>query len=103
MSCTINGVKYEGNNVSIVNGVVTIDGVVQSTDRLSGVVKIVVTGTLQSLKTDGSVTCGTVEGSVNAGGSVECGNVGGYVSACGSVKCDKVGGSVQAGGSIRHS
>jgi hypothetical protein len=101
-SMTINGVKYEGTNISIVNGIVSIDGVVQDIDRLSGVVKVVVTGTLASLKTDGSVTCGTVEGNVNAGGSVSCCNVGGHVSAVGSVTCDKVGGSVQAGGSIRH-
>lgn len=98
----INGKTYNGNSVSIVNGIVTIDGVVQDDGkRVSGDVRLVVEGDLVSLKTDLSVTMtGNVQGDVDAGGSVACGNVGKNVDAGGSVNCDNVGGDVDAGGSV---
>lgn len=116
----INGVVYEGNNLSIVNGVVKIDGVIQKGDHLEK--KIcevrVLSGTIGALRTDASVTCqdvtgkidaggsvsvsGNVGGDIDAGGSIQCGDVKGNVDAGGSVQCGKVGGSVDAGGSVRH-
>lgn len=114
----INGVTYEGNSVSIINGKVIIDGVCQVTDKLTGVVKIEVTGNLTSLETDapvtvhgnvlgnvkagGSVQCNDVGNNVDSGGSCNCGDVGGDVDAGGSVNCGKVNGDVDAGGSVRH-
>jgi hypothetical protein len=90
-----------GNSISIINGVVTIDGVRQD-GAVSGVVEIrVVEGVLGDLRTDASVTCGEVRGSVSAGGSVTCGNVGMSVSAGGSVRGGAFGGSISAGGSVR--
>ncbi len=99
----INGVTYTGaSSVSIVNGVVTIDGVRQS-GTVSGVVEVrVLEGVLGELHTDASVSCGEVRGNVHAGGSVNCESVGGSVKAGGSVNCDAVGGSINAGGSVRH-
>lgn len=98
----INGQRFDGNNVSIINGVVVIDGNTTSLNGLSGVVKIEVQGNLTSLKTDASVTVnGSVLGDVSCGGSLHCGDVGGSASSGGSVKCDKVGGSLNAGGSVR--
>ena len=97
---TINGKIYVGDDISIVNGVVTIDGARQ--DNVSGIVKIQITeGVLRMLKTDASVECGDVNGNVDAGGSVACGKVGGTVDAGGSVVVNGwVGGDVDAGGSI---
>lgn len=100
---TINGVTYTGaGSISVVNGVVTIDGVRQD-GTVSGVVEIrVLEGVLGELRTDASVNCGEVAGNVSAGGSVNCNGVGGSVRAGGSVNCDAVRGSVSAGGSVRH-
>jgi hypothetical protein len=98
----IGGRSFVGHSVSIINGVVTIDGVRQD-GTVSGVVEVRVTeGVLGELRTDRSVTCGDVRGNVHAGGSVQCDGVGGSVQAGGSVQCDAVGGSVMAGGSVRH-
>jgi hypothetical protein len=116
----INGQIYEGNNVSIVNGVVKIDGVIQKGEHLEKkICEIhVLSGTINQLKTDSSVYCqdvagdvdaggsvtvqGSVGGEVDAGGSVKCGAVTGDVDAGGSVTCGSVGGSIDAGGSVRH-
>lgn len=100
---TINGRTFRGNNVSIVGGRVTIDGVAQEGEQLSGVVEVRVTeGTIGHLTSDASVTCGEVRGNVTAGGSVQCDGVGGSINAGGSVQCGAVGGPVNVGGSIRH-
>jgi hypothetical protein len=100
---TINGRTYSGHSVSIINGQVTIDGVIQAGDKLSGVVELrVLEGVLGELRTDASVSAGRISGSVTAGGSVSCEDVGSNVSAGGSVSCGKVGGSVSAGGSVSH-
>lgn len=103
-SITINGRTYIGGSISVINGTVIIDGVVQEGDKLSGVVRIEVSGDLASLHTDASVTvAGDVRGDLNAGGSVTAGPVGGSVNAGGSISCGSVGGRVSAGGSVRHS
>lgn len=99
----IDGRSFSGRSVSIINGRVTIDGVAQD-GTLSGVVEIKVTeGVLGELRTDASVSCGSVTGNVDAGGSVNCNRVGGNVHAGGSVNCDDIAGSVMAGGSVSRS
>lgn len=116
----MNGVVYEGNDVSIINGVVKVDGVVQGGKHLeTKICEIqVLEGTIGELKTDASVYCqsvtggidaggsvtvqGDVKGDVTSGGSTKCGNVTGFVEADGSVTCGTVGGKVSAGGSVRH-
>jgi hypothetical protein len=83
----INGKVYSGNVVSIINGKVTIDGVPQTGEALSGVVRVEVTGDLKSLRTDANaVVTGNVLGDVDAGGSVNCGDVEGDIDAGGSVR-----------------
>lgn len=97
----INGVSYEGKSISISGNKVIIDGVEQD-QKVSGVVKVEVTGDLASLKTSGSAEItGNVQGNIDAGGHVDCGDVGGNIDAGGSVKCGKVSGSIDAGGSVR--
>lgn len=99
----IDGHTFSGNSVSVLNGQVTIDGVRQD-GSLSGVVEIKVTeGVLGELRTDASVSCGTVKGSVSAGGSVNCADVGGSVTAGGSVNSGNIAGNLSAGGSVRCS
>jgi len=119
MSVTINGKTYKGNNVTVINNRVIIDGkdVTDKEAVKDGILTVKVEGVLDSLTTDGdvvaglvkgnidaggSVSCDDVDGDVDAGGSVNCGNVGGDVDAGGSVNCGKVGGDVDAGGSVRH-
>lgn len=98
---TVNGKVYSGTSVTIINGKVTIDGVPQDGEPLSGVVRIEVTGDLAQLKADANVVItGNVKGNVEASGTVQCGSVGGNVDACGSVQCDTVAGDVDAGGSV---
>lgn len=96
---SINGKTYRGNSISIVDGVVKIDGVEQG-ERLPST-KIELTGDVQSLQTDQSVEVkrGNV-GAIKAGGSVNCNDIKGSVTAGGSVNCDDVGGNVIAGGSV---
>ena len=98
----INGTSYSGNNITITNGVVRIDGVTQG-EKVSGVVEILITeGAIANLNTDASVNCNNVGGDVQAGGSVNCENVSGSVHCGGSVKCNSISGNVVAGGSVRH-
>jgi len=117
----INGRTYSGNNITMVDGRVIVDGEDVTEDYGSPLPKVVeikiIGGDIENLVTDASVTCQNVTGYVEAGGSVRCGDVGdnvdaggsvtcgnvqGNVDAGGSVTCGRVGGSVDAGGSVRH-
>lgn len=119
-SININGKKISGlsgSNISIVNGVVTVDGkVVDGCTNEHGQLTINLEGTIDTLTCDesvsinggrvgqidakGSVNCDNVDGPVKAAGSVNCDDVNGDVHAGGSVNCDAVGGSLTAGGSV---
>jgi len=101
----VNGKVYNvsGNNVSVVNGVVKVDGKVIDESMKNSVMQIEITGELMSLQTDASVSCQNVQGDVKAGGSVNCDDVRGNVMAGGSVNCDDIGGNLTAGGSVNRS
>lgn len=109
-SINIGGVQVTGNNIEIRNGKVIVDGVViegvNNTNGVSisggGVLEVrVLEGRVENLKADGSITCGNVEGSANAGGSVRCDDVKGNANAGGSITCGDVGGNASAGGSVK--
>lgn len=102
-SININGKSYNvsGNNISVVNGKVIVDGKIIE-ENLSGVVEVKFEGALASLRSDASVTCGNVHGDVKAGSSVKCLDVDGNVNAGSSVNCNNVGGNVKAGSSINY-
>ena len=101
---TMNGKTYSGNNISIVNGVVTIDGkIVDDCDVPENVFKIKIEGSVENIFTDKSVECNQVSGNINAGGSVACSLVKGSVEAVGSVNCEDIDGTVNSGGSINCS
>lgn len=119
----INGVKIQGDNISIRNGVITVDGknVTPGNDK---VINIAVEGNVGSLRVDACDTVkvsgnagvlesgsgkvevgGLVQGNVSAGsGDIKCGDVGGNVSTgSGDVECGKVSGSLRTGsGDITH-
>lgn len=97
---TINGVTYQGSNISVQGSTVKIDGKVIGSSFTSPLEVRVLEGVIGEITADGSVNCGDVAGSVEAGGSVNCDDVGGDVSAGGSVNCDSVAGSIKAGGSV---
>ena len=100
---TINGKTYRGNNISIQNGTVYIDGKLadDSAPDENGILEVQITGDVSLVECDRSVTVnGNVTGNVQAAGSVTCDDVGGSVEAGGSVTCDDVGESVDAGGSV---
>lgn len=103
-SVTINGRKIiGGRSISVVNSTVIVDGKkVDVGEVKNGILEVHVTGLIENLEADGSVTCENVSGTVQAGGSVHCDSVGGNVQAGGSVHCDDVGGSIMAGGSVSH-
>jgi len=99
---TINGKRIEvkGSNVSVVNGVVSVDGMTVESG-LQGVVEVKWEGPVATLNTDASVTCGDIGGNVSAGGSVHSENIHGSVTAGGSVHAGDISGGVTAGGSIK--
>lgn len=80
-SVTINGISYSGNNISMSNGNVIVDGkIIESDDKQ---IFIKVEGNIQSLNIP---SCKKLE--VN-------GDVGSLVTVSGEVKCQNVGGSIK--------
>ena len=57
-------------------------------------------GKVGDLRSDFSVSCGDVNGYVQAGGSVNCGDIEGPVSAGGNVNCGDIEGDLAAGGKV---
>lgn len=107
-----------GCSVSIINDVVYVNGLPHCEEKLTGIVKIIVEGSItkldakiasievhgnvNSINCGGSCTVHGFTGSIDAGGSVNCGDVHGPVNAGGSVNCGKVTGDIDAGGSVIH-
>lgn len=100
----IDGREFHGNNVTINNGKVTVDGVVQD-GELSGPITVTVHGDVQSLENhSGNVTAQNV-GEISTGsGDVKCGNVSGSIrTGSGDVECGTVGGNIRTGsGDVSH-
>lgn len=94
-SVSINGKTYFGNNISIVNNKVMIDG--KLAEESSGPeLTILITGDPVSIRADGPVrVTGDVKVDVN-GSQVDIGgDVGGSVNGA-NVNCGDVGGSINA-------
>ena len=100
----INGTKIQtsGNNISVINNSVYVDGKVIQTE-LSGIVEIKFEGDLASLSCNGSASVnGNIKGDVDVGGSLDCNDIGGNIDVGGSVRCNKVSGDIDAGGSVKY-
>lgn len=85
MSITINGITLEGSNISIIDGVIIIDGDVQDLKihGVSGISKsspIYVTGDVSHIDCVNCTVHGNVTGDIDAT-NVTCGNVGGDIDA----------------------
>lgn len=95
----INGKSYTGNNITISNNKVMIDGVaINETPDKNGILKVVIEGNLNSVTSDCAVEVhGNVEGNVKAGMNADIlGNVGEDVKAGMNVTCKDVQGNVDA-------
>lgn len=91
---TVNGSSYSGSNVSIIDGVVTVDGVIQK-QKISHLVNVTIAGDVERVEnTAGDVFIrGNVTGNVKTvSGSVECADIGNDVQT--------ISGNVTASGSI---
>lgn len=87
----VNGVTYEGNNVSIENNRIYIDGVLQGQDPLSGVVAIEISGDLNNFSCDANATVnGEIKGDVEVNGTLQCGPIEGNVEINGSATIAKI-------------
>ena len=101
----VNGktISVRGNNISVCNNRIIVDGKVVS-ESLSGDITIIVEGSCGNLKASGNVEIQGDCGNIDCGGSCTVrGNVSGDIDAGGSITCGNVGGSIDAGGSVRCS
>jgi len=89
-SCTVNGKIYHGNNISIVNNKVYIDGKLAEDGEETNSDKINITfteGVFEKIEVDGDVYIkGNVKGNIQANGSINCDDINGNASAGGSIK-----------------
>lgn len=98
----LNNVRYEGENIEVLNGKVYVDGnLAEPIDISSGILEVrVVEGSIEHLDTVGDVRCGDILGNVSTTGDVECGNVGGSISTTGDVSALTVHGRVSTVGDV---
>jgi hypothetical protein len=115
---SINGKTYTGNNITIKNGNVIIDGKnVESKDNSDEKIVIQLEGNFNNFKCDESIIvkgnikadnievsnniqCDDVVGDINAGKNVQCDDVAGDINAGNNVTCDDVVGNVTCGNNI---
>jgi len=102
---TINGKTYVGNNISIIDNNVIIDGTTQYKNKDNNVVNIEIVGNTGKILCNGSVTVkGNVNGNVDCGGSCSIsGDVVGNIDCGGSCNANDVKGDIDAGGSVNCS
>ena len=108
-TCTINGKTYKGNNISIIDGVIYIDGKIadKSNSILNTTIIVKITGNVDRISTEsGDVEVTGHAGKISTGsGDVSTGNCAGAIST-GSGDVDingQVYGSVKTGsGDIRY-
>lgn len=106
MAIVIGNKVYSGNNITISNNRIIIDGKEVNTGD-DKTINIEVTGDVQRLEVD---SCNKVTVHGNTGlvktvsGDVECGNVeGGVQTISGNVDCGDIGGSVSTvSGNVKH-
>lgn len=99
---SINGhtIRVSGNNITIRDGEIYVDGKLHE-DGLPQSVTVIVEGDCNNLNVSGSVEVRGSSASIDCGGSVTVGgDVRGDVDCGGSVRCGNISGNVDAGGSI---
>lgn len=93
-SININGRTYSGDNITVNNGQIIIDGENITFDKNQPQIKVIVTGNLNKLKCTTAEINGNVIGNVNAT-TLKCKDIGGKVDA-NTVTCEMIGGDVDA-------
>lgn len=105
-SVSIGGKTFQGDNVSIINGEVFVDGVKQDDVSKQPKIEVIINGNVGDVElSGGNMKCGDVDGDVRvSGGNIDAGDIEGDVRASGgNINCDKVGGNVKAsGGNVNH-
>lgn len=108
-TCTINGKTFKGNNISIIDGVIYIDGKIvdKSNARLNTTIIVKITGNVDSISTEsGDVEVTGHAGKISTGsGNVSTGNCAGAIyTGSGDVDINgQVYGSVKTvSGDIRY-
>lgn len=101
---TINGRSYSGNNITIKNGEVYVDGVRQA-DLPDGEREVIVSGDVVSVSSEsGGITIhGSAASVKTTNGSVKCGDVSGSVSTVnGNITASTIGGNASSvNGNVR--
>ena len=100
---TVNGktITCSGNNVSIIDGQIVVDGKMISESN-SRNIKVIIEGNVEKIDCAGTVEVHGNAGNIDCGGSCTIkGDVNGSVDAGGSVTCGNVAGDIDAGGSVR--
>lgn len=97
---TINGKSYSGNNITINDGVVIVDGVTQD-DYQKEKIELTILCNVEKIISDQSIHIkGNVVGDLVAKTSINCNDVKGSVTAGTSVNCNDIEGDARAGTSI---
>lgn len=98
----INGKTYIGNNITMKNGVVIVDGVEQGDFSDEKKIEIKVLSNVESIESKESITIrgNLTAKNVVAGTSLNCDNIQGDVRAGTSVNCDDITGNASAGTTI---
>lgn len=99
---SVNGrtIRVSGNNITIRNGEIYVDGKLYE-DELPQSVTVIVEGDCNNLNVSGSVEVRGSSANIDCGGSVTVGgDVHGDIDCGGSVHCGDISGNVDAGGSI---
>ena len=104
---TVNGNVYKGESISIVDGVVKIDGKVADSGVNPPKIEISVVGDVKSLEVDNAELLnisGNVGSLSTVNGNVKCGDILGSVSTVnGNVKAETISGAVKSvNGKIKH-
>ena len=96
-------ITVSGNNVSILNNKIYVDGKLVTDNAVTEPVKLIVEGDLINVESEGSVdVTGDIKGNVQASCSIRCNNISGNVNTMGSVHSGDINGSVTAIGSIHR-
>lgn len=105
----INGVRYEGNNVTIIDGKVTIDGKAVDVDDKSKVINVIITGNVKNLEVGNCNKlklfgeCGNVN-SINGNIDIQGNVTGDVTNKNGNINCSKIeGNATNKNGNIKHS
>lgn len=99
---SINGKSYVGNNITITNNQVIIDGVIQDGElNNKGKINVVINCNVDKIVSDESINIvGNVSGNIEAKVNVSCFGVNGDVNAGVNVNCDDIKGDAKAGVTI---